>query len=81
LEWTRSLWGENPLQPDYGYPYTGKKRERERLDAPDNVLRVLRGGLFAGNVNLLRAAARRRVTPGDRKAGIGFRVVVSRPRS
>ena len=45
-EWTRSLWGEDWDKPAYTYPYTPPDPERENLEAPDTILRVLRGGSF-----------------------------------
>jgi hypothetical protein len=32
-EWTRSLWGKDAFDPEFGYPYDPKDLERERLDA------------------------------------------------
>ena len=44
-EWTRSLWGKDFLQnPDFGYPYDPNDRKREDIQAPSEVLRLLRGG-------------------------------------
>jgi formylglycine-generating enzyme required for sulfatase activity/energy-coupling factor transporter ATP-binding protein EcfA2 len=45
LEWTRSLWGTDWQEPKFKYRYD-LKDGREDLEAPDNVLRVLRGGAF-----------------------------------
>jgi formylglycine-generating enzyme required for sulfatase activity len=44
-EWTSSLWGKDYQTPDFGYPYDPKDG-REDPNAPDTVLRVLRGGSF-----------------------------------
>ncbi|MCH8961593.1 MAG: SUMF1/EgtB/PvdO family nonheme iron enzyme, partial [Bacteroidetes bacterium] len=55
-EWTRSLWGEKPLEPSYPYPYNPHDG-REDEEAPDKVLRVLRGGSFAYDVSVVRCAA------------------------
>ena len=78
-EWTRSLWGENWDKPEYGYPYDPQDG-REDLEAPNRVLRVLRGGSFYSNENYVRCAARARVNPNNRDRGYGFRVCAS-PRS
>jgi formylglycine-generating enzyme required for sulfatase activity len=78
-EWTRSLWVD-----EAAYPYPSKPaavRGRERLDAPDDVARVVRGGSFSYYANNLRAAFRHRIAPDLRFALIGFRVVASRLRS
>jgi iron(II)-dependent oxidoreductase len=73
-EWTSSLWGEDFEKPKYGYPYDPTDG-REAVDAPDNVLRVLRGGAFFYNRNSLRCACR--YWSGPRYNFIGFRVVLS----
>jgi len=43
-EWTRSVWGENLLYPEFRYPYDPDDVRREALDAGDEVSRVVRGG-------------------------------------
>ena len=66
-EWTRSLWGKDWQKPDRGldYPYTDDP-ERENLNAPKEILRVLRGGSWA-NVNAallsVRVYTARRLSP------------------
>ena len=71
-EWTRSLYG------DYPYPPEGPERqEREDLNAPDDVRRVLRGGAFDFNAWYARCAVRFVIVPGLRSVLDGFRVVVS----
>ena len=79
-EWTRSLWGEGGRKPTFGYPYTFEDG-RERLDAPDKVARVVRGGSFVLNVRDSRAACRFGGSPVYWFVGQGFRVVVSCSRS
>jgi len=72
LEWTRSLWGEYP------YPTEGKERaQREDLSARDS--RVLRGGAFYLDAELVRCAFREfgDLDPDFRDYLFGFRVVVS----
>jgi formylglycine-generating enzyme required for sulfatase activity len=67
-EWTRSTWGDYPYHPGL---------ERENLAAPDDVLRVVRGGAFSNLRRSVRAAYRGRDEPDYRDWIIGFRVVVS----
>jgi formylglycine-generating enzyme required for sulfatase activity len=74
-EWTRSLWGKNPGEPEFGYPYESTDG-REDLEAGDDVARVLRGGSFFYNSRLVRCAARNRGIPVDRYVDLGFRVVL-----
>ena len=45
-EWTRTLWGDDWQKSSFNYPYTVSDG-REEVDAPDSVLRVLRGGAFS----------------------------------
>jgi len=75
-EWTRSLWGEDLGEPSFGYPYDPNDG-REAIDAPDEVLRVLRGGGFADGAGLARCSARVRYLPGSRGRGGGFRLLLS----
>ena len=56
-EWTRSLWGKDVQKPDFGYPYVPGDG-RERLDAGNDVLRVLRGASsLLKTASVARAAA------------------------
>ena len=71
-EWTRSLWGNK-------YPYDPHDG-REKLDAPDNVGRVIRGGAFNYDSSALRCAYRRRHRPDYRDRRYGFRLL-ARPLS
>lgn len=75
-EWTRSLWGKDPSNPEFGYPYNPKDPRREDLTASDNVLRVLRGGSYGNTQGNARCAARYRYGPYYRNAVLGFRMVV-----
>jgi formylglycine-generating enzyme required for sulfatase activity len=79
-EWTRSLWGENPGTASFGYPYVAQDG-RENLNAPTNVLRVLRGGGFLSRPWLVRCSSRYWFDPSLRSDDIGFRVMLSPPRS
>ena len=74
-EWTRSLWGRNWEKPDFGYPYDAEGG-RENPQAPDEVLRVLRGGSFGGRQRRLRSAFRHGDNPNGRGKLYGFRVVL-----
>jgi len=65
-EWTNSQYKAYPYDPQDG---------REKLDAPDEILRVLRGGSFYYNERYARCAARYGNSPNH--WNLGFRVVVS----
>jgi len=75
-EWTRSLWGSNPEQPTFKYPYRSDDG-REDLAAGAAFLRVVRGGAFYSPDRGVRAAARNAAGPDGPAADLGFRVVVS----
>jgi len=75
-EWTRSLWGTDWQKPDFEYPYDLNNPERERLDAGDDMLRVVRGGAWLGDPDHARCAYRDGVRPGLRFDPLGFRVVL-----
>jgi formylglycine-generating enzyme required for sulfatase activity/energy-coupling factor transporter ATP-binding protein EcfA2 len=74
-EWTRSLWGEDSRQARFTYPYAPDDG-REDMDAPDDILRVLRGGAFDDVHRDVRCARRYRFDPDDWFSGFGIRVVV-----
>lgn len=75
-EWTRSLWGEDVARPVSTDAYVpGPKTED--LKAPDDVLRVLRGGAFNDDAGGVCCAVRYWFPPDYRDDGIGFRVAVS----
>ncbi len=78
-EWARSLWGTDWQKTDFGYPYDPKDVKREALDAGDDVLRVVRGGSWYYPQDDARCAFRRRLPPGSRYDGLGFRVVLRPP--
>jgi len=75
-EWTRSLWGEDPREPAFGYPYEPGDG-REDLDAPDTATRVLRGGGFVIEARYARCSARHRNLPYLRYWYLGFRLLLS----
>jgi formylglycine-generating enzyme required for sulfatase activity len=72
-EWTSSLWGS--LQDgNYRYPYDPADG-REAPDAPDSVMRIVRGGSFRDGGARVRCAYRDWRYPFYRSDTIGFRVV------
>jgi formylglycine-generating enzyme required for sulfatase activity/energy-coupling factor transporter ATP-binding protein EcfA2 len=73
-EWTSSLWGKDWQKPEFGYPYDPRDG-RENQDAPDSVLRTLRGGSFSFDAQDVRCAFRDWSSPGSRNVYLGFRVV------
>jgi len=75
-EWTRSLWGQDFLKPEFKYPYNATDG-RENPGAGDRILRVLRGGSFGNARDGARCAFRDWNFPHDGWADYGFRVVVS----
>lgn len=72
-EWTRSLGGEDVLEPSFLYPYVSTDG-REDLKAPSE--RVLRGGSWFLDSSFARCASRDSRDPGFLFEGFGFRVVV-----
>ena len=74
-EWTRSLWGEDSSEPTFKYPYIATDG-RENLKAPNDVLRVLRGGSWYFTDYGARVARRDRDLPDLMLDSNGFRVVV-----
>ena len=75
-EWTRSLWGRDLSQPEFGYPYDPIDG-RERLAADDSAFRVLRGGSFGSIGRYVHCAFRDRYNPNSWNGYLGFRVVLS----
>ncbi|WP_034950012.1 SUMF1/EgtB/PvdO family nonheme iron enzyme, partial [Candidatus Accumulibacter cognatus] len=75
-EWTRSLWGTEGWQPAFVYPYDARDRQREDLNAPDDVWRVVRGGSWSIHRGDARCASRYWDRPGSRNDALGFRVVL-----
>jgi iron(II)-dependent oxidoreductase len=67
-EWTRSLWKD--------YPYESKD-DREDMNAPDTVLRVLRGGSYLDPVDFARCSFRYWGYPYNGYWDFGFRLVLS----
>jgi formylglycine-generating enzyme required for sulfatase activity len=72
-EWTSSLWGS--LEGgNYRYPYV-RRDGREAADAPESVMRIVRGGSFRDDATRMRCAYREGRYPFYRSDTIGFRVV------
>jgi formylglycine-generating enzyme required for sulfatase activity len=74
-EWTSSLWGSHVSKPQFGYPYNPADG-REKLDAPQPVLRVVRGGSWLSGASLARCSCRPGSTLGGRGVDRGFRCVL-----
>ncbi len=77
-EWTRSLWGAQPAQADWGYPYD-PAADRECTEAarlPALARLVHRGGSFKAQPADLRGTARANALPDSKLAWRGFRVAM-----
>jgi formylglycine-generating enzyme required for sulfatase activity len=72
-EWTRSIWGKDWSEPDFGYPY---QPDDGREDESSDHLRVLRGGAFYHFRGGARCSFRYGDVPDFRRGSVGFRVVV-----
>lgn len=79
IEWTRSLWGTDIKMPEYPYPYSKNKKERENIQAPEEVRRVVRGGAWDDESESVRCAYRFSNPPISRNNLLGFRVAASSP--
>jgi iron(II)-dependent oxidoreductase len=78
-EWTRSRWGRQPAQPDYGYPYDPADG-REILDPavlPVRARLVHRGGSYKSAPADVRCTARGNALSDSKVAWRGFRVAVT----
>lgn len=75
-EWTRSLWGKDFMKPEFAYPYDLGEAQREDLDVPGRVLRVVRGGDFLNLADVAHCAYRFRCHTGLRIGLMGFRMVL-----
>ncbi len=77
-EWTRSLWGRQPAQPDFGYPYDPSDGREvtapEKLPAQARL--VHRGGSFKSQPADLRCTARGNALPDSKIAWRGIRVAM-----
>jgi formylglycine-generating enzyme required for sulfatase activity len=73
-EWTCSLWGEDGEEPSFKYPYDPADG-RQELEAPDSVLRVLRGGSWNHHRDGARCVVRYWSDPVYSDYDFGFRLV------
>lgn len=74
--WTASLFGLHDDVPDFGYPYDATDG-REQTDPPAAVLRVARGGSWAGLESDARCCGRFDLRPSDWDHFVGFRLAQS----
>ena len=77
-QWTRSLWGRQPNQPEFGYPYDPADGREVTIPAklPAQARLVHRGGSFKSAPADLRVTARGNALPDSRIAWRGFRVMM-----
>lgn len=73
-EWTISLWGRRVHETEFGYPYKAGDG-RENLTAPEEIIRVARGGSWNSAWFGVRAAFRIRGDLRNQAGLIGFRVL------
>jgi formylglycine-generating enzyme required for sulfatase activity len=77
-EWTRSVWGSQPAQPDFGYPYLPD--DGREIAAPNQLPAqarlVHRGGSFKSAPADLRCTARGNALPDSKIAWRGLRVAM-----
>jgi formylglycine-generating enzyme required for sulfatase activity len=77
-EWTRSIWNHGAESLGYGYPYRPDETQREDLNAPEGVQRILRGGSANLSFAFVRPALRYWEFPNVRQSGFGFRIAMCR---
>ncbi|MBP8292660.1 MAG: SUMF1/EgtB/PvdO family nonheme iron enzyme [Caldilineaceae bacterium] len=78
-EWTRSLWGSQPAQPEFGYLYDPDDKNREvtaPAQLPAQARLVHRGGDYQKRPADVRCTARGNTIPTSRLPWRGFRVVM-----
>jgi formylglycine-generating enzyme required for sulfatase activity len=77
-QWTRSLWGSQPSQPDFGYPYdpADGREITDPAELPAQARLVHRGGSFKSRPEDLRITARGNWPPDGPSERRGFRVVL-----
>jgi formylglycine-generating enzyme required for sulfatase activity len=78
-QWTSTLWGSKPDQPDFPYPYDSSdgREEPEAEKQLDSTYRIHRGGSYKNASTELRCTARGFSPPDSRVAWRGFRVVLA----
>lgn len=75
-EWTASLWGPDRGEAAFRYPYDSGDG-RENADAPDEVLRIVRGGAFgSSDLTGVRCVRRGKAPLRIRFGNVGFRVAL-----
>jgi formylglycine-generating enzyme required for sulfatase activity len=77
-EWTSTLWGSEPAQPAFGYPY---QRDDDREDPMAEqrlyqTYRIHRGGSYRDELAGLRCSARGFAPPDSKVGWRGFRVLM-----
>ncbi|OCX58118.1 hypothetical protein BFP70_18820 [Thioclava sp. SK-1] len=74
-EWCTTLWGDHMTTPSFHYPWAPDGRER--LDAPAQIRRVLRGGCFSSGRAKANGIYRGSLEPMGFWRGNGFRIVMA----
>jgi iron(II)-dependent oxidoreductase len=77
-EWTCSLWGDQPAQPEFGYPYdpADGREVTSPQELPPLARLVHRGGYFKSAPADLRCTARGNALADSKVAWRGFRVAL-----
>lgn len=77
-EWTCTLWGTRPQEPDFAYPYDPEdgREIKGAGDLPPQARLVQRGGSFKSNLAEVRCSARGHADPASQITWRGFRVVM-----
>jgi formylglycine-generating enzyme required for sulfatase activity len=77
-EWTRSLWGNDPNQPEFGYPYQVEDGREQIVQDETLELRTLRGASCNNYQRYARCATRRAPIPVYHSSLRGFRLAIVR---
>lgn len=78
-QWTSTLWGSEPDQPTFPYPYEGGdgREDPEAERQMDRTYRIHRGGGYVDAATELRCSARGFSPPDTKVAWRGFRVMLA----
>ena len=79
-QWTSSLWGQNPLEPDDRYRYPWQDDGRDDLSANSQIRRIVRGSASSDPPEKQRSTARSSyypLQPGPFGKRHGFRVMIA----
>ena len=78
-QWTCSLWGSQPQQPDFSYPYDSRdgREITDPHDLPAQAWLVHRGGPHKSQPSDLRCTARGKAAPQSKPSARGFRVAMT----